>query len=167
MKLTVRLSTHSHDGIKSIGNTMDQTPGGVLGYTSGIDTVFDRVTKKENMDGATDYRCLYISNESTGVTIFNPKIKILTTSASKISIGTLGKGVTAQAIATEKSAPSGVLFKTKEEIDATSDGYIDFAGVTELRPGESAPFWIRRQVVSTSGSGVTTEEFIFKLKYTS
>lgn len=167
MKLTVRLSSHSANGVASCGGAKKEGQEGILTYTTGLDAVFDRVTKKENMDGVTDYRCLYISNETNGVTIFNPKIKILTSSTSEISIGTLGKNIVAGSISTEKETPSGVTFKTKSEIDVSGDGYLSFPGITELAPGEFAPFWIRRKVASSSGSGTTTEEFIFKLKYTS
>lgn len=167
MKLTIRLSNHSADGVRSIGGDKISSAEGVLAYTTPLDSVFDRITKKENMDGVTDYRCFYLCNETSGVTVFNPKLKILTTPDSTISIGPLAKGTVAEAIATEKNAPVGVTFHDKAAIDKTSDGYLSFPNTTELRPGESAPFWIRRQVKSTAGSGVTTEELLFEVKYTS
>lgn len=167
MKLTIRFSSHSVDGVKSLGGTKAAGGDGILSYTSPLDSVFDRITKKENMDGVTDYRCFYLCNETTSVVVFNPKIKILTTPNSVISIGTLTKGTTAESITNETTQPSGVIFHDKAAIDRTSDGYLDFPGTTELRPGESAPFWIKRQVSSTSGSGVTTEELLFEVKYTS
>lgn len=167
MKLTIRFSTHSANGVKSIGGTSKSGSDGILSYTTPIDSVFDRITKKENLDGVTDYRCFYLCNETSDVIVFNPKIKIVTTPSSKISIGTLTKGTTAEAISTEATAPSGVTFHTKEAIDKLSDGYLEFPGTQELRPGEYAPFWIRRQVASTSGSGVTTEQMLFEVKYTS
>lgn len=167
MKLTVRLSKHSVDGVKSIGGRAATGNEGILGYTTPLDSIFDRVTKKENMDGMTDYRCFYLCNETTGITVFNPKIKILTTPNSVISIGTQTKGTIAETITNEKAAPTGVIFHDKTAIDGNLDGYLEFPGVTELRPGESAPFWIKRQVNSTSGAGVTTEELLFEVKYTS
>lgn len=167
MKLTIRLSSHTVDGIKSIGGAKDASNNGVLSYTSGLDTIFDRITKKENMDGVTDYRCFYLCNETQGVTIYNPKIKILSTPESKMSIGTLAKGTVAESITNEKTSPTGVVFNDKATIDRMVDGYLDFPSTSELRPGEFAPFWVKRQVTGTSGSGVTTEEFLFEVKYTS
>ena len=81
-----------------------------------------------------------------------------------MAIGTLSKGQVGQSIITEKSAPSGVAFKTASDLATVNNGYLTLDAAT-LAPGEFCGFWLRRTTKASTGSGTVVEELVLEIEY--
>lgn len=142
-------------------------PDGVIPPTGTLESIFDEVSKQENIAGTTDYRCIYLENSRNSVEpAVAPRVRILSETESEISLGPLQKNVQAEAIANEKTAPQAVTFRTQKEIDEqNSDKYLRFPDVTSLLPGEYCGLWLKRKTKPTSGAGTITEEVILDINW--
>ena len=166
MSITLRKSLHSAIGIPSCGGAVDNKAAGVISNNSALNSVFDKVLKHENIAGTTDYRLLYLSNDtSENQKVYNPQLKLLSTTDTEISLGPLSKNEVGAAILTENTVPQGVFFKTQEELKLIDEGYLSFNNAQQLAPGEFVGVWIKRRVNSSSGSGTVKEEIVLEVKY--
>lgn len=129
--------------------------------------IFDTITRQEASSGMIDYRCIYIySTRDSSEPFGNLRIRINSEPETKVSIGVVSKGVPAEEISTEKTAPSGVTFYTQDQISRrNSSGYLEFPGATSFLPGEFCALWIKRECVPTAGSGIQTEELGIDILY--
>lgn len=168
MSLTLRFSLNTAEGISSLGGGVNNTPAGIIANTSPLNSVFDKVLKHENIAGATEYRLLYLCNDAIqNEKVYVPKLKLISTPDSQISLGALPKNEVGGVVTSEKEAPSGVVFKTQAELNSESSGYLSFPNANELAPGEFLGFWIKRKVSSSSGSGTIKEEIVLEVQYRS
>ena len=164
--LTLRKSANIANGQPSCGGAMVSGDTGIIPAVGNVNSLFDKVLKSESITGITEYRLVYLSNESNSVqTIYNPTLKLLGNTSSEIALGALQKGQTGESIATEKTAPSGIVFYTQAQLDASSGGYLAFPNTSTLAPGEFCGVWIRRKTNATSGSGTIVEEMVLEVAY--
>lgn len=162
--LVYRYSQSKLGSNKSCGGDVDKTPAGIIPATTGLNELFDKVLKHENIEGTTDYRLIYLVNESPS-RAYSLAVRILASDEDVISLGALPKNEVGSVIAAETTAPASVVFKTQAQLDSTSGGYITFANGLELGPNEFCGLWIRRQVNSSSGSGTKRCELVLESKY--
>ena len=156
--LVYRFSLHNISGAKSCGGAVDKTDAGRIPSTTGLNELFDKVLKHENIEGSTDYRLIYLVNESASRT-YSLSTRILSAD-DEISLGALTKNAVGTTIASEATAPASVVFKTQAQLDSGSGGYLTFPNGQELGPNEFCGLWIKRSVNSSSGSGTKRCELL-------
>lgn len=164
--INLRLSSNTANNVKYIGGPFIATAAGVLDQTQvTTNYVFDQILKSENLSGATDYRCVYLVNDYVAnKTIYNPKIKIISQAAvADFSIGVIAKNIDAQALPDENTAPSGVTFYTKANIDNDYQGYLPLT--TTLLAAEYVAIWFKRTAVNVGGSGTVIGDIVFEISY--
>lgn len=165
MSANLRFSTNTVDGKKYLGGPVITGVNGIFSTSAtAANLVFDEVLKSENIAGTPDYRCLYLQNDFTNQTIYEPKIEIISaTDTAKFTIGLLtDKNVNAQAIGNENTAPTGIIF---QDIGYSSPVNLIKGSSNFLLPGELVGFWIKRTPQNLGTSGTVTGEFIFQLRY--
>lgn len=167
MTANVRFSSHSVQGKTNLGGAAIQGNEGVYS-PSNITThlIFDEITKSENNAGAVDYRCLYVQNDYSNLTVMRPKIQFVSqTDVADFEIGIVDdKGVTAQAITNESVPPSGVSF-SKPVLGSPIE--LIKGSVKNLAPGESVAFWLKRTAKNLGSSGTRSGELKFEIRYES
>lgn len=95
----------------AIGNAISNT-----NISSGLaNNLFPDVTPTQALSGITRYRCFYIRNLNGTQILQSPKIWIVTNTLSAfdeidIALGSAAKNGTEPAIATETTAPAGIVF---------------------------------------------------------
>lgn len=165
MALVLRKSSNIANGIASCGGPILLGQDGLIPYTTPVNALFDKVLKFESISGTVEYRLVYLYNDpSNSTTAYQPRVKLLIVPESEVAIGTLSKGQVGQAIPTEKSAPSGVAFKTASDLAAVNNGYLTLDAAT-LAPGEFCGFWLRRTTKASTGSGTVVEELVLEIEY--
>lgn len=163
MAIALRLSTNKVDGRVSLGGVVDTSSTGVYSpSTVTTNAVLDEITKNENIAGTTDYRCLYVKNESTTSDVYSLRLafqSLPTTDTYQLGLLS-GKNVVAEAIPDENTAPSGIVFK-----DAVKSEQITLisSGTDVLRPGEYVGFWLKRTPRSLSSSGQILSELALEI----
>lgn len=163
MAITLRLSTNTVNGKKSLGGAIDTTDKGIYSVTnSTTNYLFDEITKNENIAGTVDYRTLYLKNDSTSSDVFNIEILFNSLpSTDKIQIGFLSdKNVQADAIPDENTPPSTIEFI---DIDKTTSYKLIKGQNNVLKAGEYVGFWLKRTPQNTASSGQVTSELIFEI----
>lgn len=138
------------------GGTSNTDPnlslGGVISSTEIVDNIdnnlFDDVTGDESASGDVEYRCIYIKNTHTTITLQNAVVYISqeTPGDDIIDIGLdpagVGDGSTtgvATTIPDESTAPTGVTF-SHPTTKATG------LSIGDLAPGQCIAIWIKRTV---------------------
>lgn len=144
------------------GNTDIQVSlGGVISsslITSGsLHNLFDLVSSAESLAGDTEYKCIYVKNSHSTLTLQNAKIWIASNTANPDTIMDIGLGPspisgTEQITSNESTTPSGVVF-TRPSIKA--DGIL----IGDLIPGATKAIWIRR-TVNTNASAINDDSFL-------
>lgn len=165
MSANLRFSTNTVDGKKYLGGPLITGANGIYSTSAtAANILFDEVLKSENIAGTSDYRCLYLQNDFSNQTIYEPRIEIISmTDTGKFTIGLLtDKNVNAQAIGSENSAPSGITF---QDIGFSSPVNLVKGTSNFLLPNEYVGFWIKRVPQNLGTSGTVTGEFIFQLRY--
>jgi len=123
----------------------DQTDADIT-VSANANGIFDDISKIESLNGMTDYRCLYVKNESTVDTMLTTTIWLATqppgadTLALMVDIAGVGDGVItgiAQVIADENTTPSTGAFTPSADLSAG-------ISIGALAPGEAAAFWLER-----------------------
>ena len=78
MSANLRFSTNTVDGKKYLGGPLITGANGIFSPSAtSANLVFDEVLKSENIAGTADYRCLYIQNDFSNQTIYEPKIEVV------------------------------------------------------------------------------------------
>ena len=165
MAANLRLSTTSVNGKNYLGGAIIEGTAGVYSpSTTASNILFDEIQKSENIAGTPDYRCLYLRNDFTNKTIYNPRIEIIsTTNTANFEIGLLtNKNVLGQSLASETSAPTGISFLQEGTIQLIKNAKTtdDF-----LAPGQYVGFWLKRTPSNPNVSGTVTGELVFQLRY--
>jgi hypothetical protein len=130
----------------------DASLGGIISSTEVVDdtleNLFDNVTGAEHTAGDTEYRCIYVKNNSAE-SAANVKVYIETNtpgadSAVQIGLDLAGVDGTADTVADENTAPSpAVTF-------SSADGYANALNIGTVAAGEVMAVWIKR--IITAGS---------------
>ena len=110
--------------------------------------VFDDILKSESYAGDSEYRCLYVKNESTIDTAFEVLLWIQAQPVGADSLQLMidpagvGDGVTtgvAQSVVNENTPPATGTFSTPTSESAA-------LSLGQLGPGQVAAFWIKRTI---------------------
>lgn len=112
--------------------------------TGNLHNLFDLVDGVEGSAGDIEYRCLYVENTHSTLTLqdaalFIPTNTPSTDTSADVGLGAAAIDATETAIADEDTAPSGVTFSAPTTL-ATG------LSIGDLAPGEHKAFWIRRTV---------------------
>ena len=129
--------------------------GGAKSSTSFTsNAIFDDVSSAEAAAGDAEYRCIYVHNAHSTLTLQGAKIWIQSQTSSSdtdIAIALCGEGLngTAETVANEGTAPTGESFSQPASFAA---------GLTlgDLAPGEHYPVWVRRTVNAAAASATDT-----------
>lgn len=125
-----------------------------------LNNLFDDVTGAEHAAGDTNYRCIFVKNDSAE-TAENVKVYIETNTQAVDDVVHIGKDLsvpsdTADTIANESTAPSpAVTF-------SAADGYANAIDIGTLTAGQSAAIWIKR-IVSAGSTAQANNEFVLKV----
>lgn len=138
------------------GGASNDNPNAALGgakssveiVTDTLSNLFDEVTGDEHTAGDTNYRCLFVKNDSAE-TAYNVKLWIDSNTTAvddtlNIGLDLAGQGDTADTIADEDTAPDpAVTFSAA----ATQAAGLDLG---DMAPGVSYPIWVKRIVSAGS-----------------
>ena len=137
----------------SLGGVMSSDAGAAITTSNtGLNNLFDNITKSENFNGTTDYRCVYIHNDTinAGDIFASGEVFISGTPYADIQIGVGVKNATAVTVANENTTPSGISFSAPASGTPLSLG-------SDLDPGDYIALWIRRTANNISGTGTVTD----------
>lgn len=134
--------------------------GGVKSSNAAPSTIFDGVDAGESAAGDIEYRCIYVHNAHTSLTLYNafawlPLNTPSTSTLLEIGVGTSAVNGTEQTVADENTAPSGVTFG----VGATKG-----AGVAlgDIPAGQGRSVWLRRTV--TAAAAAISDGFTIKVE---
>lgn len=121
--------------------------GGAKSSTQAPAGLFDTVDSTESTAGDTEYRCVYVHNNSGTNSLDNPVMWIVSETPNYIDIGVGTSAVngTEQTVANENTAPSGVTFSSP-----TSKG--TGLALGSIPAGQHKAVWIRRTVPAAAGA---------------
>lgn len=166
--IVLRLSTGSagttnSNPNQSLGGKMATNPEAVITTSNtSLNNLFDDISKAENYAGTTDYRCVYIHNDTAvvGEIFAEGELLISNTPYAAVQIGVGTKMTDAPTIVDELTAPSGVSFSAP-----TAASPLPLMGGTNvLNPGEWIPVWIKRTANNIAGSGTVTDSIGLSLR---
>ena len=132
--------------------------GGTITGTEIVDAtlnnLFDLVSSDGAVDGETNYRCLYVKNANTTLTLKNGLAFLFSNTASlstevAIGVGTSNVGGIEQSIPNENTSPIGVNFIE----DLGSENGVDLGNITGT---SHKAIWLRRIV--NSGTTASSED---------
>lgn len=124
--------------------------------TDTANNLFDDVTDTQSTSGHTDYRCVYIDNDSAGTETLNLWIDRQPSPDSiKIGLDLAGAGGTATTIATETNIPSGVVFSTPTEGSPLT---------ASLTTGQSIGVWVERITPALNLTSNLSDKFLLGMK---
>lgn len=151
----------------SIGTTTSNGPNNSLGGNMGTDSnaiittanttlnnLFDNISKLENGNGTTDYRCVFIHNDTVvqGEVFANGVLFLQGSPKATVEVGVGPKGTVDEIIASETTAPVGITFT-----QPTEGAPLQMSGDDILNPGEAIPLWIKRTANNVAGAGTITD----------
>lgn len=125
-----------------------------------LNNLFDDVTGAEHAAGDTNYRCIFVKNDSAE-TAKNVKVYIQTNTPATDDVVHIGKDLsapsdTADTIADEATAPDpAVTF-------STADGYANALDIGTLTAGQSAAIWVKR-IVSAGATAQANNSVVIKV----
>jgi len=125
-----------------------------------LNNLFDDVSGAEHAAGDTNYRCIFVKNDSAE-TAAGVKVYIETNTQAVDDTVNIGKDLsapsdTADTIADESTAPDpAVTF-------SAADGYANAIDIGTLTAGQSAAIWIKR-IVSAGSTAQANNEFVLKV----
>lgn len=141
------------------GGAANADPAAALGGAKSSNSfatnaIFDDVSSDEAGTGDTEYRCIYIHNNHATLSLIGAKVWIQAQTSSgdtdiAIALGGEGKNGTAEAIGSEGTAPSGVVFSQPASFAAG-------LSLGDLAPGDHYPIWVRRTVNAAASSATDT-----------
>mgnify|MGYP001768124687 CR=1 FL=1 len=125
--------------------------------SSALHGLFDVVAGAEALSGDAEYRCVYVKNNHSTLTLYNAVAFISSNTPSgdtavDIGVGTSAVNGVEQTIANENTAPAGVSF-------SNPSAYIGGLQLGDIPAGQHRAIWIRRTVsagaAAYSGDGMT------------
>ena len=120
MSANLRFSTNTVDGKKYLGGPLITGANGIFSTSAtAANLVFDEVLKSENIAGTPDYRCLYLQNDFSNQTIYEPKLEVVSmTDTAKFTIGLLTDKILLDSLK--------LISDTTEHLSNTIDVFKDF-----------------------------------------
>lgn len=134
--------------------------GGAISSTQVVSNklhnLFDVVNNLDSVNGATEYRCIYVKNTSFDFILQNTKLTILSNTSSpdtsiEVSWGTSAINGTEQTVANETTAPTGMSWTTGTT-----------ASIGTLQAQGHKAIWIKR-IVNTNSDSYNNDTTIIKV----
>jgi hypothetical protein len=155
--------TTNSNPANSLGGQRATNPEAIITTSNtNLNNLFDDITKAENFNITTDYRCVYIHNDTTNpAEIFaNGEVYLNGGSYATIQVGVGVKGAVAVTIANENAVPAGITFSSP-----TSAAPLPLmSGTNQLNQGEFIALWIKRTANNISGSGTVTDSIPLSIR---
>ena len=122
----------------------------------GLNSIFRDITASEAATGITLYRCLYLQNNNVVDTATNIVLHIETlstslSSATSMGVGTAAVNGTEQIIASETTAPAGVVL-------TAPTAFASAVALGDLGPGETRSLWVALAI--TAGAGFQSPDAV-------
>ena len=152
-------ATNSNPNAAMGGSMATNTEAVITTASTSLNNLFDDVTKAENYNGTTDYRCVYVHNDTLapGEIFASGEVYIAGTPYADVQIGLGTKNSTAPTIGDENTSPSGVSFTAPNSGAALSLG-------SDFNPGDAIPLWIRRTANNIAGTGTVTDSIPISIR---
>ena len=124
-------------GITSIGGEISSTeiPSGVL------NNLWDNVNRVEVINGRTEYRCFFITNDDSVGYLKAKLMTLMVPSDTEISFAVNDPGVVPELLVTEDAAPAGLSFLKFDEWRNLE------IPIGKLGVGDSVAIWLKRKVL--------------------
>lgn len=131
--------------------------GGVKSSTAvgtGLHNLFDVVSSAEASTGDTEYRCVYVHNNHSTLTMQSTKIWISSNTPStdtsvEIALGSSAVNGTEQTVVDESTTPTGVTFSAPASEGAA-------LSIGDIPAGEHKAVWIKR-IVNTGAAAYNSD----------
>ncbi len=139
-------------------NNPNASLGGVKSSNAVPANLFDDVTSAESAAGDIEYRCFYVHNNNSSLTLQNAVIWIQTnTTGNRIAIGLGSSAIngTEQTVANEDTAPTSVTFSQP----ATKAAGIALGNIPA---GQHRAVWIRRTIAP--GTGAANDSYLLRVE---
>lgn len=151
----------------SANNSGNSSIGGVISANDApvtLNDLFDQVSAAESAAGDTEYRCIYLQNNSGSDTAINAEVWIAVNTANANNDIAIGLGSSSingieQTVADESSAPSSVTF-------SSADGEENALSIGNIPAGEHKALWIRRNVTAGGSAASDTATITFRCETT-
>ncbi len=151
------VGTTNSNPANALGGAMATNPEAVITTANtSLNNLWDNVTKAENFAGTTDYRCVFIHNDTaTPGAIFASGVLYKTgTTLATFQFGLQStKNTAAVTIANELAVPSGITFSSP----TVGSPLALLATSNVLNPGDYIGLWIKRTASGITGSGTVTD----------
>lgn len=140
----------------SLGGAMSEDSNAVIDTTNTtLNNLFDNITKADNFAGTTDYRCVYVHNDTTNVgeVFADAEAYIGGSPLATFQIGVGVKNATTTTIGTETDVPAGIVFSSP-----TSGSPLELLVSPDvLNPEDFVAVWIKRTASNITGTGTVTD----------
>lgn len=149
---------------KLSGGALNTAPnaslGGAKSSTDVPPGIFDDVSSAEASAGSVEYRCVYVHNNHLTLSLLLAKLWIQanTPSASTdvaVGLGSSGLNAIEQTVATEVTAPTGVIFSSPA-------AFASGLSLGDLPAGQHFAVWVRRTV--TAGAAAASDTFTLRVQ---
>ena len=119
-----------------------------------LNNLWDNVSKSEQQNGDTEYRCIYVRNGAASDPYTGAKVWFFVSQQYiSMGLGTAAIGAAEQTIPNENTAPSGVNFT-----QPNSEGVAQQIG--SIGSGQYKAIWIRRVIPPNA----TQESLLYRIK---
>ncbi|MDB4533390.1 hypothetical protein N9242_00860 [Vicingaceae bacterium] len=139
----------------SIGGAMGTDAGAIITTANtSLNNLFDNISKLENNDGTTDYRCIMIHNDTltSGEIFATGSIFLEGSPKADISIGLGDYNVNAEVLTNENTVPADIIFSQPTEAFPLA-----FPGGAQLDANEYIELWVKRTAQNVAGAGTITD----------
>lgn len=138
-------------------NTLAAAAIGGAKSATAVTSLFDDVSADEAISGESEFRCIYVHNAHSTITLVNPFAFIGNDLGTPNMSYALGLGTSAlnageQAVANENTSPVGVTFLPA----ANKAGGV---ALGDIPPGQSRAVWVRRTVAASAPAAAQGNKF--------
>lgn len=137
----------------SLGGAMSTVSGAIINPANNtLNNLWDDITKAENFGGITEYRCVYIHNDTAvaGQIFASGEVFITGSPYATIQLGLGPHNTTTVSISPETAAPVGITFSSP-----TSSSPLLLPSTLQI--GERIALWIKRTATNIAGTGTVTD----------
>jgi hypothetical protein len=155
-------ATNSNPNLSLGGQRATNAEAIITTANTTLNNLFDDVSKAENFNGTTDYRCVYIHNDTQNAAeIFaNGEVYLNGGSYASIQVGIGVKNAVAPTIANENTAPAGITFSSP----TSAAPLALMSGTNQLDADDYIALWIKRTASNISGSGTVTDSIPLSIR---
>ena len=145
----------NNDPNASLGGAISAEASAIINTANtNLNNLFDNISKLENSEGTTDYRCIMIQNDTvtTGEVFANGAVFLEGEPKAVTKVGFGSYNTSATTIANENTPPAGIVFSSPTEAFP-----LTFPSNEPLDPGDYLALWIERTAQNVAGAGTITD----------